>query len=294
MSLKNKTIKLEVIRIDQGHLQPRSIYYLNCKYQEFIFGHLTGPDFTRTPQAIFCEMRTILDKQHPDQKLQPLDINICAVADYIGLMRGKWPDPYEQPLEIRKDPVFPDSGIIIQVPQSDSEYVTVNTNEQRIIYDSAKRGVSAGQTRCNLILYHKLEGLISTPLERSTILRLRYYINGRSREHPPAEIHHWAKVTRPYASGEKCTVCPESPLLQTPQSVLAMSMGTAAPPRSSRTLPRQGDLMDGRPKRFRYRYMVEDADKADPGFQRGGIRNTKSMIHPYRKRRSPLSSMERV
>ena len=216
---------LEVTRTRGDRIVPLFVYL--CRdHQDSILRKLTQLDLNISPQAIFDELKAYSNHMHRGIDLQPQDLHVRTLADYIGFLRGFWPNPYEQPVKFLINEYW---GVRILVPQQDSE-VIVNANEQRFIYHASKRGERARKISGDLVYMHKKEKSHQTRLEKGTVRRLRYIINGRCREHPSNEDNHWMKVVTPYPvePDEGLTVCDESVLPQLP--VLGLALSRATPP----------------------------------------------------------------
>ena len=205
------------------------------KQRDTIFRKLTQPGPTMSPQAIFTELKAFLDRTHQDLDLQPNDICIYTLADYIGFVRGHWPNPYRAEVRFyNSEPL----GMRILVPQGDRN-ILVNVNQQRFIYNEMKNGRTARQISSDLDALHKREGIPYTPLEPRTVGRLCYQISGRYQEKPQADFASWVKVQMPYGLNESPTVREESPLPQGPLSqepeprVYAAALSSARLRRSS-------------------------------------------------------------
>ena len=205
------------------------------EHRDLIFNRLAQSGHTMSPQAIFNELKAFLDRTHRNLDLQPKDICIYKLADYIGFLRGYWPDPYRAEVRFYNSEPW---GMRLLVPQKDRN-ILLNVNQQRFIYNETKKGRTARQISSDLDALHKREGIPYTPLEVYTVGRLRYQISGRYQEKPEAAFASWAKVQTPYAPDETPTVrdeslLPQKPLPQEPEvPVLSAAAPPARPRRSS-------------------------------------------------------------
>ncbi|CAF9925417.1 MAG: hypothetical protein HETSPECPRED_005830 [Heterodermia speciosa] len=137
------------------------------------------------------------------------DLDLFAVADFIGYKYGLWPDPQVLPVEYEDQGSM---GVLVRVPQRsnneylNNKYMAFNTNELRFIYNHQQIGHSQTDTHGSLNRMRAQNELLMRPqrlytmeaIEVTTIGRLRIIIKERSQNCPENERRHWNRVKKPY------------------------------------------------------------------------------------------------
>ena len=201
---EDKKIIVEVVRPERRQVSRKGIYYfyLIPEHQDLIFDKLRQLNSKSTPQEVFDEISGILNPQQPGFDLQRNEMDICMVADYIGFLRGLWPDPQKQRVGYSSHGFW---GLTIGIPQGNTN-VYINLNEQRFIRNETERGRTEQNISDDLDDLHKKENSAQTKLDEDTIRRLRFLIADRIQEHPAHETADLVKVNTPYAQSEEKTV----------------------------------------------------------------------------------------
>ena len=153
-----------------------------------------------TVETVFSVLKAKFETDNPDLNLQPRDLDVMAIANYIEhrLRLGEADNQFEYGVQWRVDATY---GVCIIIQQN-SGPACVNTNEQRYIHQSNL----SDQEMCDSLAYMHIGHFRLSKIEVDTVRRLREIIRKNIQRHPRDQIDHWLKVSTAYLKGEIVTI----------------------------------------------------------------------------------------